>query len=248
MEVVKISGIEIRKLTKSFLVDGRNLPVLRGVDLSLSAEDITILLGQSGCGKTTLLRIVAGLEKADGGSVEQNGIARLGIVFQEPRLMPWLTVERNIAFGRSPGETDRNELARLVQLAGLEGFERAYPAQLSGGMQQRTAIARALAMNPSYLLMDEPFAALDYFTRARLQQSLLEICRTEKKGMLFITHHIDEALILGSRIVVMKQGICAKQYDLRNLPYPRDLTGETVNRLKREILNDINESKEENGC
>lgn len=248
MEVVSISEIEIRNLTKSFQVDGREVPVLRGVNLSLSAKDITILLGQSGCGKTTLLRIIAGLEQKDGGSVEQEGIARLGIVFQEPRLMPWLTVEHNIMFGRSRGEINQEELVRLIGLAGLEGFERAYPSQLSGGMQQRTAIARALAMDPAYLLMDEPFAALDYFTRRRLQQSLLDICRTEKKGMLFITHHIDEALILGSRIVVMSGSLCQKQYDLRNLPYPRDLTAGTINRLKREILKDIDESKEEQVC
>lgn len=239
MEVGKISGIEIRKLTKSFQVDGRTVPVLRGVDLSLPAEEITLLLGQSGCGKTTLLRIIAGLETKDDGSVEKNETTRLGIVFQEPRLMPWLTVERNIAFGLSPRSVDREKIAHLVRLAGLEGFERAYPAQLSGGMQQRTAIARALATDPDYLLMDEPFAALDYFTRERLQQSLLRICQTEKKGMLFITHNIDEALILGSRIAVMKDGVCKKQYDLRALPYPRDLTGEAVNRLKRDILTEI---------
>lgn len=239
MEVRTIAGIEIQGLTKSFQVDGREVPVLRGVDLSLPAKDITILLGQSGCGKTTLLRIVAGLETEDGGSVRKDGDVRLGIVFQEPRLMPWLTAERNIAFGLSKKATDPEKLAHLIGLTGLGGFERAYPAQLSGGMQQRTAIARALAMNPSYLLMDEPFAALDYFTRERLQQSLLQICRTEKKGMLFITHNIDEALILGSRIAVMKEGICRKQYDLRGLPYPRDLTGEEANRLKREILLEI---------
>lgn len=213
---------------------------------------ITVVLGHSGCGKTTLLRLVAGLEQADSGTVDRS--PKIGVIFQEPRLMPWLNIGNNILFGtgrklRRKGPLD-HDLERLLELTRLKGFERAYPSQLSGGMQQRAALARALAYEPDYLLMDEPFAALDYFTRKEMQQELLRIQGTEKKGILFVTHSIDEALAIGKKVVILEQGICRKEYNLDEFPYPRDLLGEELSEIKKNIIAEIEEGWEkrnENG-
>ena len=235
----KCSGIRISGLYKSFPVDGVKLEVLRGIDLELQQGEITVLLGRSGCGKTTLLRVVSGLETADSGTVTYEAGTKLGMVFQEPRLMPWLSVRKNIAFGLSKEETDWKKIDGLIAMTGLSGFEKAYPAQLSGGMQQRVALARALAMGTSFILMDEPFAALDYFTRQTMQQELLRIQQEEKKGILFVTHSIDEALTLGHRIAVIDEGRCKTIYDLQSQSRPRDLMSDALIDLKRRILMDI---------
>ena len=175
-----MAGIKIVDLKKSFQVEKKSLPVLTGVNLSLPGQQITVILGRSGCGKTTLLRLAGGLETPDSGQILYDDTEaadpghascgpsrRMAFVFQEPRLMPWLTVEGNIGFGLSRKEKkdSREHIRKIILAAGLEGFEKAYPSQLSGGMKQRTALARALAFRPSFIMMDEPFAALDYFTR-----------------------------------------------------------------------------------
>lgn len=268
--------MRIRGLRKSYQVAGRCLEVLKGLDLDLADEGITVVLGRSGCGKTTLLRLIAGLEEADSGEiagVRMPGLqgslpsgqepmssspkggtagsnpelkeAKIGMIFQEPRLMPWLTVERNILFGVKRRRQDREKLSSLLKLTGLGGFERARPCQLSGGMQQRVALARALAFEPDFLLMDEPFAALDYFTRAQMQQELLRIYRTEKKGILFVTHSIEEALTVGTQIVILENGICGKSYDLRDVPFPRDLLSEEMVKMKRELILQIEDRSRE---
>ena len=182
--------MRIRGLRKSYQVSGRCLEVLKGLDLDVAEEGITVVLGRSGCGKTTLLRLIAGLETADSGEKitfsskarekEDNRKEKIGVIFQEPRLMPWLTVEKNILFGVKRKQQDRKKLSGLLELTGLTGFEKARPSQLSGGMQQRVALARALAYEPDFLLMDEPFAALDYFTRGQMQQELLRIFQDRK--------------------------------------------------------------------
>lgn len=277
---------------------GRCLPVLKGLDLELENQGITVILGRSGCGKTTLLRLIAGLEKADSGEIrwtdlpgrggknnggpaadektkydgrevvdegnrkeavdkgnrkeaEDKGNHRwskrklegaghkIGLIFQEPRLMPWLTVEKNILFGVADKGKDREKLCRLLELTGLTGFEKAKPFQLSGGMQQRVALARALAYGPDFLLMDEPFAALDYFTRKQMQQELLKIHKSEKKGILFVTHSIEEALTLGTHLVILENGICSREYDLWDEPFPRDLLSKKMTGLKRELTAQI---------
>ncbi len=254
--------MRIRELRKSYQVSGRRLEVLKGLDLEPDDQGITVILGRSGCGKTTLLRLAAGLEEPDSGKIERTDYGmlpeaakdcrkagmpvkddtgrpsgyKIGVIFQEPRLMPWLTVEKNILFGVEKKRQDKKKLMELLELTGLAGFEKARPSQLSGGMQQRVALARALAYEPDYLLMDEPFAALDYFTRAQMQQELLRIYQTEKKGILFVTHSIEEALTLGTQIVILENGVCGKSYDLKELPFPRDLTSEEMTERKREMI------------
>lgn len=208
-----MADIEIRKLSKSFRVEGREHHVLEDLELTVPANRITVLLGKSGCGKTTLLRLISGLDKDYTGTVSIPEDSKMAFVFQEARLMPWLTVRQNIAFGLKKKEIDEEEIERLIKLTGLEGFADAMPRQLSGGMSQRTALARALALHPQFILMDEPFAALDYFTREKMQQALLSIHETTGCGVLFVTHSIDEALAVGDRIVILDEKKVKKVFD-----------------------------------
>lgn len=234
-------AFSIRGLSKSYEVDGAELPVLRGLDLDASLADITVILGRSGCGKTTLLRVLAGLEEADAGQLDVPGPERLAMVFQQPALMPWLTVERNVAFGLPKDKAEARRIASYVSLVGLEGFSSAYPSQLSGGMAHRVALARALAREPALVLMDEPFAALDYFTREAMQRELMRLHLEEGMGALFVTHNIDEALLLGDRICVLDAGrICAQFTQEPASQGPgsgwRDILTPEATRLKRELL------------
>ena len=186
---------------------------LQATDLDVAENDFITILGPSGCGKSTLLRIVAGLDRQTAGDVTLEGRriegpgADRGMVFQSYTLFPWLDVLDNVCFGlreRGLPRTEQVEVAQgFLQKVGLTGFERHYPKQLSGGMQQRVAIARALANGPRMLLMDEPFGALDHQTRELMQELLLGIWEAEKKTVLFVTHDIDEAVFMGSRVVVM---------------------------------------------
>jgi NitT/TauT family transport system ATP-binding protein len=205
---------------------------LERIDLEISDNDFLCILGPSGCGKSTLLRIVAGLEVPstgrvllDGQPVERPGPDR-GMVFQSYTLFPWLTVRQNVLFGTrsSPEKTDS-----LLLKVGLKGFENHYPKQLSGGMQQRTALARALANDPKILLLDEPFGALDNQTRALMQELLLGIWEADRKTVLFVTHDIDEAIFMASRVAVMS----ARPGSLKSivpigLPHPRHYTMKTT--------------------
>lgn len=206
--------IEIHGLCKTFCVEGREHNVLHNLELTVPAHEITVLLGHSGCGKTTLLRLICGLDREYTGSISVPKGAKMAFVFQEARLMPWLTVRQNIAFGLKKNEVNSEEINRLISMTGLEGFSDALPRQLSGGMSQRTALARALALHPQYLLMDEPFAALDHFTREKMQQALLEIHQNSRCGVLFVTHSIDEALAIGDRIVILEDKQVKKVYPL----------------------------------
>lgn len=210
------AGVEVRGLVKSYVLPDRSLRVLDGVHFT-QGPGITVVLGASGCGKTTLLRIIAGLEAADEGLVRVSGAGSVGVVFQEPRLMPWLTTAQNIRFGLGRG----CEIARLVEVTGLSGFEQALPHQLSGGMQHRVALARALAEGPSLVLMDEPFAALDHLTREAMQDHLLEVQRAQRMAVLFVTHSIEEALYLGDRIIVLRDGRVALDHDITHGPHGR---------------------------
>ncbi|HEY6715653.1 MAG TPA: ABC transporter ATP-binding protein, partial [Reyranella sp.] len=193
---------------------GKTEPVeaLRGIDFSCGAGDFVCLLGRSGCGKSTLLQMVAGLERPTAGQIvvadrELDGPSTAtSIVFQDHGLFPWMTVQKNVEFNMKARGTKAAERAviarRFLDMTSLSGFADRYPHELSGGMRQRVAVARALAMRPKVLLMDEPFAALDVQTRARMQDFLLDVWRDSGASVLFVTHHIDEAVALADRVVV----------------------------------------------
>ncbi|HET7669406.1 MAG TPA: ABC transporter ATP-binding protein [Burkholderiales bacterium] len=211
---------------------GRPTQALTRTDLTVDDNDFITILGPSGCGKSTLLRIVAGLEKPttgrvllDGQPVTGPGPDR-GMVFQSYTLFPWLTVEENILFGsRSTPERAKELIARV----GLRGFERHYPKMLSGGMQQRTALARALSNDPKILLLDEPFGALDNQTRALMQELLLGIWEADRKTVLFVTHDIDEAIFMANRVAVLSARPGRIKADVRiDLPHPRHYTMKTT--------------------
>jgi ABC-type nitrate/sulfonate/bicarbonate transport system ATPase subunit len=213
---VKKEFLSIRSVTRSFPAatkTGQPTLALQATNLDVEENDFITILGPSGCGKSTLLRIVAGLDRQTSGQVFLEGKAITGagadrgMVFQSYTLFPWLTVLENVCFGlREKGlpKSEQNKIANhFIEQVGLRGFESHFPKQLSGGMQQRTAIARALANNPRMLLMDEPFGALDHQTRELMQELLLGIWEKQRKTILFVTHDIDEAVFMGTRVVVM---------------------------------------------
>ncbi|HEX7888939.1 MAG TPA: ABC transporter ATP-binding protein [Ramlibacter sp.] len=212
---------------------------MQATDLSVQENDFIAILGPSGCGKSTLLRMVAGLDAPSGGTITLDGKtvagpgADRGMVFQSYTLFPWLTVLENVCFGlREKGMplAQQREIAqRFLAKVGLKGFEKHYPKQLSGGMQQRTALARALANNPRILLMDEPFGALDHQTRELMQELLLGIWEDERKTVLFVTHDIDEAIFMGSRVVVMSARPGRIKCDIPvPMPHPRHYSMKTT--------------------
>jgi len=212
---------------------------LQATDLDVAENDFITILGPSGCGKSTLLRIVAGLDRQTAGEVLLDGQridgpgADRGMVFQSYTLFPWLTVRDNVCFGlreRGMARAEQLEVANaFLAKVGLKGFENHYPKQLSGGMQQRVAIARALANGPRMLLMDEPFGALDHQTRELMQELLLGIWEEQKKTVLFVTHDIDEAVFMASRVVVMSARPGRIKLDRRvELPHPRHYSVKTT--------------------
>jgi ABC-type nitrate/sulfonate/bicarbonate transport system ATPase subunit len=210
-----MSILQVRGVSKSFKAaqGGGETLALQATDLSVDENDFITILGPSGCGKSTLLRIVAGLETQTSGEVLLDGKAihgpgaDRGMVFQSYTLFPWLTVFENVCFGLHEKNVPTPQMHAIahdfIAKVGLKGFEKHYPKQLSGGMQQRTALARALANDPRILLMDEPFGALDHQTRELMQELLLGIWEAQQKTVLFVTHDIDEAVFMGTRTVVM---------------------------------------------
>jgi sulfonate transport system ATP-binding protein len=240
-------AIRIDTVTKDFAVSGVPLRALDAIELDVAPGEFLTIVGASGCGKSTLLRLIAGLDTAYRGAitlddqrVTRPGLER-GLVFQEPRLFPWLTVEQNVALGLLNAEVDKSERRRSVAehivLVGLDGFQSAYPHQLSGGMAQRAAIARGLVNRPRVLLLDEPFGALDALTRARLQDELQCIWDAEGITMMLVTHDVDEAAYLGDRVVVMspRPGRIAAIFPVP-LPRPRDRSDPTLLRLRDEVM------------
>lgn len=234
-----MGGIELKDVKKSYRVNGRTLPVLNGIDLQLPENTITVILGRSGCGKTTLLRLVGGLEEPDGGEIHFYTEHKTAFVFQESRLMPWLSVWDNVTFGVKKQECDSALIQGIIHTVGLEGFEKAYPNQLSGGMQQRVAIARALAYEPSFIMMDEPFAALDYFTRSQMQKELLHLQRERGASILFVTHSIDEALLLGDKIVIIENGQIKSEITNKTDSEERNLLEPEFIERKKKIKKDL---------
>ena len=231
--------LNITALTKTYTISGKLITALNTVDLTFSENSFTCIVGKSGCGKTTLLRLLSGLEPATSGTIDYGKAAKIGFVFQEPRLMPWLTVNANIAFAakNDPSLTAAPD-EKLLELLGLKAFQHSFPAQLSGGMAQRTALGRTLFQNPDLILMDEPFSALDYFTRRSLQQMLLNLFQQQKKSVIFVTHDVEEALLLGQRILVMQEGRI--KIDQRiDMEYPRQQASLSFQQLRLQILSAI---------
>ncbi len=218
------------------MVNGKKHNVLQNVNAFFPQNSISVILGKSGCGKTTFLRILANLEQCDQGEVSIGSDEKISFVFQEPRLMPWLSVSKNITFGLDKKMMNLGETEELMNLIGLKKFEKAYPHQLSGGMQQRVALARALAYDPSIILMDEPFAALDYFTREAMQNELIRINRLKKKTIIFVTHSIEEAMAIGQNIFVFNEGGVHAQFNLESYGYPRDILSPSLIAIKKDIL------------
>ncbi len=231
-----MENFKIKNLKKSFQINGSEYPVIRGLNLQGTSGEITVILGRSGCGKTTLLKVLCGLEKADYGTLDFPDRSRLSMVFQEPRLMPWLNTAKNINFGLRKEQVDPAKTAELIRIVGLQGFEAAHPAELSGGMQHRVALARALACESEMMLLDEPFAALDYFTRATMQKELLRIHLETQMGGIFVTHNIDEAIILGDHICIMSDGVISQEFTQEPSEGGRDLLSSASIALKQSIL------------
>ena len=234
-----MDGIKLVNVSKFYTVDKESIKVIDKIDLNIPENKITVILGRSGCGKTTLLRLVAGLEDFEQGEIIGVESKRKAYVFQEDRLMPWLDVKSNITFGIHKNEINNSRINEIIETVGLEKFYNAYPSQLSGGMKQRVSIARAFAYNPDFIMMDEPFSALDYFTREQMQNELLRIHKTLKCSILFVTHSIDEALTLGDKIVVLEKGIIKSQYEIEEESSKRDLLDEKFVKLKKQIIDDL---------
>ncbi|MFI6788902.1 ABC transporter ATP-binding protein [Nonomuraea sp. NPDC050383] len=225
--------ISVRDVEKIFPVGNEDFVALGGVSLDIADNEFVTIVGPSGCGKSTLLNILAGLDQPTGGTALVDGKQvtgpgpERGVIFQQYALFPWLTVRENVEFGmrtaKVPGDERRRRAEHFIRLVGLEQFADALPKTLSGGMKQRCAIARAYAVNPSILLMDEPFGALDALTRVRLQEQLLETWSKDRRTVMFITHDVDEAVFLANRVVVMgaRPGRIVEVIDV-DLPYPRD--------------------------
>ncbi len=240
--------VAVRNLDMTFRRDGNSVSVLEGINLEAHEGEFVCVLGPSGCGKSTLLNIVAGFLMQTGGEVMIDGEPVTGpdprrvFVFQERGVFPWLTVEGNIGFGlfKLSQEEKARRIAYYVKLVGLSGFEKAYPQELSGGMKQRLEVARALAVNPDMLFLDEPFGALDSITRLVMRGELLRIWGAEKKTILFVTHDIEESVQLADRVVVMsaRPATIRRIVDI-DIPHPRDISSPRYLELRDSIFEEI---------
>ena len=238
--------LTVRGVTKRFAIGDDEVEALAPIDLVIPKGEFVCMIGASGCGKSTLLRIIAGFEEPttgevaiDGESVTGPGGDR-GMVFQDYALFPWMTVRQNISFWPRQRHLAREEIDKttdeFVRMVGLERFADRYPNQLSGGMKQRVAIARVLANNANILLMDEPFGALDALTREQLQNELLQIWKRTGVTTIFVTHSVEEAVLLADRVLVMSAGPGRIDSDFRiDLPRPRDVSSPEFNALRRDV-------------
>jgi ABC-type nitrate/sulfonate/bicarbonate transport system ATPase subunit len=239
-------AIDIRNLSHAFDLHGSRLEVLQSIDLTVAAGEFVALLGPSGCGKSTLLRLISGLDRPTAGSIAAGGAtidapdpSRL-LVFQDPTLFPWTSVWRNVATGLDArGVLDRQK-ARVddaLRLVGLTAFAQAYPHQLSGGMAQRAALARALLNDPALLLLDEPLGQLDSLTRLTLQTELLALWRDKGFTAILVTHDVEEAVLLASRVIVLSERPARITAEFTiDLPYPRHRDNPELVALRRQIL------------
>ena len=241
--------LSIKGLSKTFdtVTSSRRVMAISNVDLEVGEHEFVSVIGRSGCGKSTMLRMVAGLEPCEVGDIRLDGkkvsgpAPERGLVFQEYALFPWRTVRQNIAFGLEvkgmPRPQQDEIVQRYIDLIGLKGFENSLPSELSGGMRQRVAIATVLANDPKVLLMDEPFGALDAQTRLTMQVELARVWSQTRKCVLFVTHSVEEAVYLSTRIVVMRaRPGCIEDIVEVNLPYPRDVSSPEFNALRARLL------------
>ena len=247
-------SLELKDLTKKFDKEDTELSVdvLDDINFQIEDQKFVSLVGPSGCGKTTLLRIIAGLEKPTSGKVILDGreitksTHKIGMVFQEYALLPWRTTLKNIMIGLEimgvPASQRRAYALDYVHMFGLNGFENHYPKELSGGMQQRVAIARTLIMNPQVVLMDEPFGSLDSQTRNGLQEFLLTVWKKREETIIFVTHNVDEAVFLSDKIVVFsnRPARIVKIFEI-DIPRPRDRTSQETNDIRRDVLKVLRE-------
>jgi len=247
--------LEIRDISRKFPVPGQEpIQALSGITLTVHDKEFLSILGPSGCGKTTLLRIIGGLDSASSGSITLNGASitrqssRMAMIFQEYSLYPWRTVLENVTFGleiqKMENRPARDIGMEYLNLVGLAEFAERYPYELSGGMRQRVAVARAMAIDPEILLMDEPFGALDAQTRNLLQKELLDIWQKTKKTIIFVTHSVDEAVYLADRLVVLtsRPGRVCEIIPI-DLDRPRDRTSAEFARVRRKVLDLIAQPK-----
>lgn len=243
--VLSIRGVD-RVYTDSGNPQAVGVEALQGVDLDVYRGEFLSIIGASGCGKTTLLRLIGGLDRPQAGTLKINGREiegpdpQRGYIFQQGSLFPWMTVEQNIASGlkaRHIYKEKKAEVPRYVKMVGLDGFEKAFPHEVSGGMAQRVAIARALINDPEVLLLDEPMGALDSFTRADLQDKLLDIRRQNNATMILVTHDVDEAVYLSDRIVIMtpRPGKISEIIEV-DLPHPRDRGSDAFVEIRKHIM------------
>ena len=240
--------LSVEHVSMVFVRDGKSTHVLQDIDLAVREGEFVCLLGPSGCGKTTLLNAVAGFLAPTSGEIRVDGEIvtkpdpRRIFVFQERGVFPWLTVEGNIGFGlfKLPRAERDARIAYYVKMVGLQGFEKTYPQELSGGMKQRLEVARALAVNPDMLFLDEPFGALDSITRLIMRAELLRIWEAERKTIIFVTHDIDEAVQLADRVVVMSaRPATIRQIVDIDIPHPRDISSPRYLELRDGIFQQI---------
>ncbi|HYK36229.1 ABC transporter ATP-binding protein [Alloacidobacterium sp.] len=240
--------LAVENVSVTFKRDGKNMPVLENINLEVRDGEFICLLGPSGCGKTTLLNAMAGFLSPTSGEIQVDGEAVRGpdsrriFVFQERGVFPWLTVEGNIGFGlfKLPRVERERRIAHYIKMVGLDGFEKAYPHELSGGMKQRLEVARALAVDPDMLFLDEPFGALDSITRLVMRGELLRIWEAERKTIIFVTHDIDEAVQLADRVVVMSARPATIQQIVEiDVPHPRDISSPHYLELRDGIFRQI---------
>jgi len=238
--------LELKNISKTYKRNSKKLLVLDNINLNVKKSEFVCILGPSGCGKTTLLRIIMGLEQFSSGSINLDGKnieeveSRLGMVFQEFSLFPWRTIFENVTFGLEMKGVKKQEQTKIaekyLELVDLSDFKDHYPSELSGGMKQRVAVARALAVNPELLLMDEPFGALDAQTRNTLQTELIKLWGKTEKTVIFITHNIEEAIFLAQRIIILSKIPSRVERIIENkLPYPRDKLSGDFNEIKLDI-------------
>jgi len=247
----EFGSITIKNVSRTYIdANGNEVKALKNINIDIKSGEFISFIGPSGCGKTTLMRLIAGLDKAqegelflDGEKIESTNYER-GYVFQQANLFPWENIEDNISAGlraRKIYKEHKEEVAHYIEIAGLKGFEKSYPHQISGGMAQRASLVRALINSPKVLLLDEPLGALDSFTRFTLQDKLLELWKERETTMILVTHDVDEAIYLSDSIIIMapRPGKIEEIIDV-NLRRPRNRTSDDFLILRKEILEKLN--------